>query len=98
MGTGGLIVREGIEIGPWREGGTGGDSSSPTQPAIFPHYLEGGTPNVLGIAAVPGELFYPQTERNANANIPAESQEVNAGVRTQSDVSPCTGPGAKPYP
>jgi len=56
------------------------------------------TPNVLGIAAVPGELFYPQTERNANANIPAESQEVNAGVRTQSDVSPCTGPGAKPYP
>ncbi len=56
------------------------------------------TPNVLGLAAVPGELFYPQTERNANSNIPAESQEVNAGVRTQSDVTPCTGPGAQAYP
>ncbi len=56
------------------------------------------TPNVLSLQAVPGELFYPQIERNANSNIPAESQEVNAGVRTQSDVFPCTGPGAKSYP
>jgi SusD/RagB-like outer membrane lipoprotein len=56
------------------------------------------TPNVLGILAVPGELFYPQTERNANSNIPSESQEVSAGVRTQSDVNPCTGPGAAAYP
>ena len=47
------------------------------------------TPNVLSLNAVPGELFYPQTERNANANIPPESQEVNAKVRTQSDVSAC---------
>ena len=47
------------------------------------------TPNVLSLNAVPGELFYPQTERNANANIPAEAAEVNAGVRTQSDVSAC---------
>jgi hypothetical protein len=56
------------------------------------------TPNVLSLQAVPGELFYPQIERNANANIPSESQEVAAGVRTQSDVFPCTGPGAKAYP
>ncbi len=56
------------------------------------------TPNVLSLTAVPGELYYPQTERNANANIPAEGAEVNAGVRTQSDVFPCTGLGAKAYP
>jgi hypothetical protein len=56
------------------------------------------SPNVLGLPAVPGELFYPQTERNANSNIPTESQEVAAGVRTQSDVHPCTGPGAQAYP
>src|SRR6266571_2087850 len=56
------------------------------------------TPNVLSLAAVPGELFYPQVERNANSYIPTESQEVAAGVRTQSDVFPCTGPGAKAYP
>src|SRR5690349_14885521 len=56
------------------------------------------SPNVLGLAAVPGELFYPQTERNANSNVPTESQEVAAGVRTQSDVHPCTGAGAQAYP
>ncbi len=46
-------------------------------------------PNVLGLAAVPGELFYPQTERNANSHVPTESQEVAASVRTQSDVNAC---------
>ena len=56
------------------------------------------SPNVLSLLAVPGELFYPQTERNANANIPDESAEVAAGVRTESDVHPCTGPGAAAYP
>ncbi|MEM8738022.1 MAG: aminotransferase class V-fold PLP-dependent enzyme [Planctomycetota bacterium] len=35
---------------PFREGGTGGDSSTPTQPALYPYYLEGGTPNTVGIA------------------------------------------------
>ena len=56
------------------------------------------TPNVLSLTAVPGELFYPQTERNANANVPSESQEVTNHVRTQSDVTPCTGTGAQAYP
>ena len=37
---------------PWREGGTGGDSASPTQPAQLPHFLEGGTPNTVGIAGL----------------------------------------------
>ncbi|MBB6430948.1 aminotransferase class V-fold PLP-dependent enzyme [Algisphaera agarilytica] len=35
---------------PFREGGTGGDSATPTQPSLFPYYLEGGTPNTVGIA------------------------------------------------
>ncbi len=51
-GTGGLVVGERVEIAPWREGGTGGDSSSPVQPPEFPHLLEGGTPNVFGIAGL----------------------------------------------
>jgi selenocysteine lyase/cysteine desulfurase len=33
-GTGGLIVGERVVIAPWREGGTGGDSSSPVQRGI----------------------------------------------------------------
>lgn len=56
------------------------------------------TPNVLSLTAVPGELFYPQVERNANSNIPPESQEAATGVRTESDVFPCTGTTAKAYP
>ncbi len=51
-GTGGLVVGERVEIEAWREGGTGGDSSSPVQPSEFPHRLEGGTPNVFGIAGL----------------------------------------------
>ena len=51
-GTGGLVVGERVEVSPWREGGTGGDSSSPLQPSELPHRLEGGTPNVFGIAGL----------------------------------------------
>jgi cysteine desulfurase / selenocysteine lyase len=51
-GTGGLVVGERVVIAPWREGGTGGDSSSPVQPEEFPHRLEGGTPNIFGIAGL----------------------------------------------
>lgn len=36
----------------WREGGTGGDSASPTQPPVYPYYLEGGTPNTVGVAGL----------------------------------------------
>lgn len=43
---------------PFREGGTGGDSSTPTQPALFPYYLEGGTPNTVGLAGLAAGLEY----------------------------------------
>ena len=53
-GTGALYAgpRTDGKIRPWREGGTGGDSSSPTQPVALPYFLEGGTPNVLGVAGL----------------------------------------------
>jgi cysteine desulfurase family protein len=53
-GTGALYAgpRTDGRLRPWREGGTGGDSSSPTQPSILPYALEGGTPNVLGVAGL----------------------------------------------
>jgi cysteine desulfurase family protein len=53
-GIGALYVgpRTDGRIRPWREGGTGGDSSSPTQPSELPYALEGGTPNVLGVAGL----------------------------------------------
>jgi cysteine desulfurase family protein len=59
-GTGALYAgpRTDGRLRPWREGGTGGDSSSPTQPEVLPYYLEGGTPNVLGIAGLAAGLAW----------------------------------------
>ncbi len=54
-GTGGLYVNTTISMDDliaFREGGTGGDSASPTQPKLFPYFLEGGTPNTVGIAGL----------------------------------------------
>ena len=57
-GTGALYVGPRARLRPWREGGTGGDSSTPTQPTDFPYYLEGGTPNVLGVAGLVAGLDF----------------------------------------
>jgi selenocysteine lyase/cysteine desulfurase len=51
-GTGVLYAGPRARLRAWREGGTGGDSSSETQPAVYPYFLEGGTPNVLGVAGL----------------------------------------------
>lgn len=51
-GTGALYVGPRAKPRAWREGGTGGDSKTETQPEIMPYFLEGGTPNVLGIAGL----------------------------------------------
>jgi cysteine desulfurase/selenocysteine lyase len=51
-GTGALYVGPRATLRAWREGGTGGDSSSETQPTLYPYFLEGGTPNVLGVAGL----------------------------------------------
>jgi cysteine desulfurase family protein len=57
-GTGALYVGPAAQVGAWREGGTGGDSSSETQPRDLPYFLEGGTPNVLGVAGLTAGIRY----------------------------------------
>jgi cysteine desulfurase/selenocysteine lyase len=57
-GTGALYVGPAAIVGAWREGGTGGDSSSETQPREYPYFLEGGTPNVLGVAGLAAGIKY----------------------------------------
>jgi cysteine desulfurase / selenocysteine lyase len=61
-GTGALYVAPSVTLRPWREGGTGGDSSTPTQPRDYPYYLEGGTPNVLGIVGMVAGLDFVEKE------------------------------------
>ena len=52
QGTGGLCVGEGVEIRPWKVGGSGIHSYSKQQPQEFPTRLEAGTLNGHGIAGL----------------------------------------------
>ncbi|MCQ2420529.1 MAG: aminotransferase class V-fold PLP-dependent enzyme, partial [Clostridia bacterium] len=52
QGTGGLCIREGIKIRPWKVGGSGVLSHSRTQPSEYPTRLEAGTLNAHGIAGL----------------------------------------------
>jgi cysteine desulfurase / selenocysteine lyase len=61
-GTGALYVAPRVAIRAWREGGTGGDSSSETQPKDFPYFLEGGTPNVLGIVGLAAGIQWVEAQ------------------------------------
>lgn len=52
QGTGGLWVREGIEVEPFCVGGTGGDSRRREMPSHMPDRLEAGTGNAPGLAGL----------------------------------------------
>lgn len=65
-GTGALLIHpriEANELHAWREGGTGGDSASPHQPIELPHFLEGGTPNTMGISGMLAGVRFLQREK-----------------------------------
>lgn len=58
QGTGGLCVGDGVEIRPWKVGGTGVQSFSETQPDAYPTRLEAGTLNGHGIAGLSAALDF----------------------------------------
>ena len=51
-GTGGLIVRPGVALETWIEGGSGVESASETMPEALPARLEAGSHNAAGIAGL----------------------------------------------
>jgi len=57
-GIGGLVLRRGLDIRPTRFGGTGIDSSSLLQTDTYPHRLEAGTINLLGIIGLSTGIRY----------------------------------------
>lgn len=57
-GTGGLYVREGIEVRPLMRGGTGSRSEVELQPDFMPDQLETGTLNVIGLAGLGASVRY----------------------------------------
>ena len=58
QGTGGLLVRDGIEIDAWKRGGSGVKTYSEDQPLEYPTRLEAGTLNSHGIAGLSAAIDY----------------------------------------
>ena len=58
QGTGGIYVREGVEIQPLKVGGSGVHSYDKNHPSQMPAALEAGTLNAHGIARLHGALEY----------------------------------------
>ncbi len=52
QGTGGLVVRPGVVLATWIEGGSGAKSEPETMPEELPLRLEAGTQNAAGIAGL----------------------------------------------
>lgn len=97
-GTGGLYVGERAELRPFREGGTGLDSITPTQPEEFPTWLEAGTPNSVGLAGLDAaldELDPPATLAHERAMLGHLAAAVadDRTIRVVGDWSPvrCVG-------
>lgn len=61
QGTGGLCIGEGVEIRPFKVGGTGVQTYSQSQPQEYPTRLEAGTLNSHGIAGLNAALDYIQS-------------------------------------
>lgn len=58
QGTGGLCIRPGVEIRPFKRGGSGVHSYDRHQPMEYPTRLEAGTLNAHGIAGLNAALGY----------------------------------------
>jgi cysteine desulfurase family protein len=57
-GTGGLYVRQGLELRPLAHGGTGSRSEEEFQPDFMPDKLEAGTLNVVGLAGLGASIRF----------------------------------------
>ena len=58
QGTGGLCIRPGVDIRPWKVGGSGVQSYSREQPEEYPTRLEAGTLNSHGILGLSAALDF----------------------------------------
>ena len=101
QGTGGLCIREGVEIRPFKMGGTGVQTYSRQQPSEYPARLEAGTLNGHGIAGLSAALdFIEETGLDAiearEAALTArfyEGVRDIAGVHVLGDLTDCVEHG-----
>lgn len=87
QGTGGLCIREGVEILPFKCGGSGVHSYEKEQPKEYPTRLEAGTLNSHGIAGLSAAIDYLN-----EVGIPAvEAKERKLAKRFYDGVSAIDG-------
>jgi len=87
-GTGALWVREGIDLRPLREGGTGSRSDSVFQPDELPDRYESGTLNLCGIAGLLQGVRFVQDHQRAIAGHEAMlAQKLRAGLGRMDKVT-----------
>lgn len=89
QGTGGMCIREGVDIAPFKVGGTGVKSYLKEQPEELPTRLEAGTLNGHGIAGLSAAVDYMNRHPERYAEEHALMQRFYEGVR---DI-----PGVKVY-
>ena len=58
QGTGGLLVKDGVEVDAWKRGGSGVKTYEEEQPLEYPTRLEAGTLNSHGIAGLSAAIDY----------------------------------------
>lgn len=58
QGTGGLLIKEGIEVDTWKRGGSGVKTYEEDQPREYPTRLEAGTLNSHGIAGLSAAIDF----------------------------------------
>ncbi len=96
QGTGGLWVREELEVEPLLRGGTGGDSSRRDMPSAMPDRLEAGTVNAPGIMGLEAGIAYVlergvESLQSHEAHLKGRLREGLAaihGVRVRSPAGP----------
>lgn len=96
QGTGGLWVRDGVDVEPFCSGGTGGNSEIREMPAAYPDHLEAGTPNAPGIAGLLAGCEYVMAEGVAELHAREavlktrlrDGLEAIRGVRVASPAAP----------
>ena len=69
QGVGGLCIREGLEIAPLKQGGTGSSSQEEKQPGIMPDRYESGTPNTPGLAGLSAAIEFLLSETVAGVRV-----------------------------
>lgn len=96
QGTGGLWVREGLDLPPLLAGGTGSDSWAETMPMAMPDRLEAGTQNAPGIAGLLAGVEWVRERRVAVLHARAAGLKARLwnglsaipGVRVHSPAAP----------